>query len=223
MLRAAIEAHHGYVFNVAGDAFCAARISVRASGGWNWSMPTCGPPPSGACRATRHSSACGSRRPDRRTSGFTERAVRLFGAVAALQAAWHSRLGNTIDREEYERHLANTRSRLDPDEFAAAWAAGAQLTLEQAVADAEAIAADVAQSGTAAPTPAQAGTNLAGLTARELEVLRCLAEGLSNDQIAERLVVSTFAVRAHLRSIYSKLDVNSRTAAIHPARDAGLV
>ena len=52
-----------------------------------------------------------------------------------------------------------------------------------------------------------------GLTPREVEVLRLLARGLTNAQIAEALVVSLLTVKAHLRSIYSKLGVTSRSAA----------
>ena len=48
-----------------------------------------------------------------------------------------------------------------------------------------------------------------GLTAREVVVLRLLAQGLTDAQIAETLVISTRTVNAHLRSIYSKLDVTS--------------
>ncbi len=51
------------------------------------------------------------------------------------------------------------------------------------------------------------------LTAREVEVLRLLARGLSNAQIADKLVVSLLTVKAHLRSIYSKVGVTSRSAA----------
>jgi DNA-binding NarL/FixJ family response regulator len=55
----------------------------------------------------------------------------------------------------------------------------------------------------------------AGLTAREVEVLQLVADGLSNAEIADRLVLSQRTVHAHLRSIYDKLGVNSRTAAAH--------
>jgi len=85
--------------------------------------------------------------------------------------------------------------------FAAAWAKGCQMTPEQAFA-----MRDVP------PAPLSPGI-ADDLSARELEVLRLLAQGLTNDQIAERLVISPRTVNAHLRSIYTKLAVTSRTAA----------
>ncbi len=53
----------------------------------------------------------------------------------------------------------------------------------------------------------------AGLTMREVEVLRLVANGLTNAQIAQQLVISTRTVNAHMRSIYNKLEISSRTAA----------
>ena len=55
------------------------------------------------------------------------------------------------------------------------------------------------------------------LTAREMEVLHLLAEGLSNQQIAGTLYLSTNTVRAHLYAIYNKMGVCSRVAAVHKA------
>ena len=52
----------------------------------------------------------------------------------------------------------------------------------------------------------------AELTAREAEVLRLLAQGMTNPQIAKRLILSSHTVHAHVRSIYTKLDVNSRSS-----------
>jgi DNA-binding NarL/FixJ family response regulator len=52
-----------------------------------------------------------------------------------------------------------------------------------------------------------------GLTTRELEVLKLVAEGLSDAEVSDRLVVSRRTVHSHLRSIYRKLGVNSRGAA----------
>ena len=55
---------------------------------------------------------------------------------------------------------------------------------------------------------------VAPLSARELEVLHLIAEGLSNDAIARKLFLATSTVKVHLKHIYGKLDVNSRTQAI---------
>ncbi len=57
-------------------------------------------------------------------------------------------------------------------------------------------------------SPASSG----GLTAREVEVLRLLAQGMTNPQITKRLILSSHTVHAHVRSIYTKLDVNSRSS-----------
>jgi predicted ATPase/DNA-binding CsgD family transcriptional regulator len=76
------------------------------------------------------------------------------------------------------------------------------------------------------PAPDQAtplSAHGAAMTVREIEVLHLLAEDLSNPQIAERLVVSRRTVDAHLRSIYDKLGVKSRDAAIRVAREQGLL
>jgi DNA-binding NarL/FixJ family response regulator len=61
------------------------------------------------------------------------------------------------------------------------------------------------------------------LSARELEVLRLLATGLTDAQIAEHLVLSLHTIHAHLRTIYSKLGVTSRSAATRYAFEHQLV
>jgi LuxR family maltose regulon positive regulatory protein len=61
------------------------------------------------------------------------------------------------------------------------------------------------------------------LTERELEVLRCMVEGLKYEEIASRLVISLNTVRSHVKAIYGKLGVNNRTAAIETARQQGLL
>jgi ATP/maltotriose-dependent transcriptional regulator MalT len=57
------------------------------------------------------------------------------------------------------------------------------------------------------------------LTARELEVLQLIAEGLSNLAIAQKLFLSTGSVKVHFKHIYGKLEVNSRTQAIARLRE----
>jgi len=60
------------------------------------------------------------------------------------------------------------------------------------------------------------------LTPRELEVLELIAQGLSNSQIAEKLVITDKTVRNHITSIFGKLQVADRAQAIIKARNAGL-
>lgn len=67
------------------------------------------------------------------------------------------------------------------------------------------------------------GADPGRLSTRELEVLALVAEGLTDAEVAERLVVSLRTVHAHLRSIYRKLDVHSRTAATRYALEHRLV
>jgi len=61
------------------------------------------------------------------------------------------------------------------------------------------------------------------LSERELEVVRLVAEGLSNQQIAERLVISLPTVKTHVGNIYNKLGVGNRTRAVSRARTLGLI
>jgi len=61
------------------------------------------------------------------------------------------------------------------------------------------------------------------LSEREVEILELVAEGMSNDQIADRLYISPHTVKAHIRNIYAKLDVHNRAEAAAKARRLGLV
>lgn len=65
-------------------------------------------------------------------------------------------------------------------------------------------------------------SNPAGLTGREVEVLRLVAQGLTDAEVADRLVLSRRTVTTHLSSIYSKLGVNTRSAATRWAIEVGL-
>ncbi|RIK32242.1 MAG: DNA-binding response regulator [Anaerolineae bacterium] len=60
------------------------------------------------------------------------------------------------------------------------------------------------------------------LTERELEILRLIAQGLNNQELAQKLVLSPKTVRNHITSIFSKLQVADRAQAIVRAREAGL-
>ena len=61
------------------------------------------------------------------------------------------------------------------------------------------------------------------LSERELEVLRLLSEGKSNQAIANELVLATGTIKRHLYNIYGKLNVSSRTQCTARARELGLL
>lgn len=83
-------------------------------------------------------------------------------------------------------------------------------------------AAEATLQSTARNHPVQSSL-IEPLSERELEVLRCIADGLSNKQIAEKLVIALGTVKAHTASIYGKLEVRSRTQAVARAQELNLI
>ncbi len=61
-----------------------------------------------------------------------------------------------------------------------------------------------------------------GISKRELEVLQLISEGLSNQEIADRLFLSLNTVKTHSSNLFLKLDVKRRTQAIQKAKDLGI-
>jgi DNA-binding CsgD family transcriptional regulator len=127
-------------------------------------------------------------------------AAHLWGAAEALRETAQFAMSST-ERAAFERNVAATRIQLDPTAFTTAWSSGRALTPDQAFTMRDTLAARLSPGADD------------DLSSREREVLRLLAQGLTNTQIAERLVISPRTVNAHLRSIYNKLAVTSRTAA----------
>jgi DNA-binding NarL/FixJ family response regulator len=72
-------------------------------------------------------------------------------------------------------------------------------------------------------TAAAARSHLAELTAREMEVLRLVGNGLTNAQIAQRLVLSEATVKTHVKRVMAKLHLTSRAQAVVTAYETGLV
>jgi LuxR family transcriptional regulator, maltose regulon positive regulatory protein len=102
-------------------------------------------------------------------------------------------------RRRHDENLARASLEADPE------AAG----LDEAIRLAERVAAAAASDG--------------ALSSREREILGLVAERLSNQEIAERLVVSVRTVHSHLRSIYRKLGVGSRADAVEQGLELGLL
>jgi predicted ATPase/DNA-binding CsgD family transcriptional regulator len=159
--------------------------------------------------------------------GQTEWAAHLLGAAALLREA----LGVSpppYNLANYERTVATTRAQLGEERFAAAWAEGREMTLEQVLAE-QARATTPGQTSTVSTiqqptdTVALPPTYPDELTPREVEILRLVASGLSNAQMADKLIISPRTVHAHVRSIYSKLGITSRSSATRYAIDHKLL
>ncbi|MGH2558489.1 MAG: LuxR C-terminal-related transcriptional regulator, partial [Thermomicrobiales bacterium] len=141
--------------------------------------------------------------------GRWEKAARLYAVTAELR----ERIGAGVElwqRARHERSLALVQAALSPEIFAAASAAGRVLPLEQAIA--EALVADPPGAASAPSTDPDPATT-AGLTAREREVLRLVAAGMSDREIAGCLSISPRTIGGHVTNLLAKLGVDSRTAA----------
>ncbi|MER6845444.1 ATP-binding protein [Streptomyces platensis] len=137
-------------------------------------------------------------------AGLQERAATLLGAAdAAWQVAGSTLTGLGHLQLGHQKFEARLRKELDAAAFDASTQGGRALTLEQAVAYA---LHDSASSGP--PPPAQEAS--APLTRREREVADLVAEGMTNKQIAARLVISRRTVEGHVDRILTKMGFTSR-------------
>jgi DNA-binding CsgD family transcriptional regulator len=148
------------------------------------------------------------------------RTAHLAGVVDAVSEALSLPL-NTTELALLNRHLEPVRNTIGEATYAAPHEAGSKWSVEQT------IRVTLAPPDAAAPAAHKPATSCApklpnSLTARELEVLRMVANGLKNVQVADELVISPRTVDTHLVSIYSKLGVNSRSAATRIALEHNL-
>jgi DNA-binding NarL/FixJ family response regulator len=110
------------------------------------------------------------------------------------------------------------RTQLGEKGFNAAWVEGRTMTPEQAFNVRGPVTISTSTLPAKFPT-----TYPDGLTAREVEVLRLVARGLTNEQVAEQLVISPRTVNTHLTSIFGKIGVSSRAAATRFAIEHHLI
>ncbi|HKV58643.1 MAG TPA: tetratricopeptide repeat protein, partial [Ktedonobacteraceae bacterium] len=136
-------------------------------------------------------------------------AAQLWGVSEVLREASNIPVP-LVERADYERAVSAVRTQLGERAFAAAWSEGRSLTAEQALAAKGQKQTTVPSAPTSEPSSTAYPDRL---TAREVEVLRLLASGLTDLKIAEKLVLSPRTVHTHISSIYIKLGITSRSAA----------
>ena len=148
------------------------------------------------------------------SAGHEVGAARLFGAASALREMIEAPIPDP-DKVIYASVVDSVRSILGKSRFSTAWNEGWMLSVHEAADEATTLA-------TSAPIPPAPPAPTIGLSEREIEVLRLIASGLTNGQAADRLYLSRRTVDAHLRRIYDKLDLPSRTDAIRFAHEHGI-
>ncbi|HEY7124183.1 MAG TPA: tetratricopeptide repeat protein [Ktedonobacterales bacterium] len=141
--------------------------------------------------------------------GVFARAAQLWGEAEALRQSSDVPLP-PIERIEYDRAVAAARSHLSDAIFVAAWKLGRALVPAPTPA--------TQQEAPGLPEPLASTTPVAsypaGLTAREVEVLRLVARGLTNNQMAEELGLSEKTIAHHLTHIFHKTTSENRAAAV---------
>jgi DNA-binding CsgD family transcriptional regulator len=153
-------------------------------------------------------------------------AMRLLGAAEALYERIAAvPIPGTLNVHEFL--TAAACAQMGEEACTTTLAEGRAMTPEQALAAREPVTAPAMQAEPV-PAPYVPRTPISpaypdGLTAREVEVLRLVAQGMTNEQVAEQLVISPRTVSTHLTSIFGKIDVSTRSAATRYAIDHHLV
>jgi predicted ATPase/DNA-binding CsgD family transcriptional regulator len=147
--------------------------------------------------------------------GQAEAAARLWGAAEALRESLNISLA-PIEVSYYDPLMDAARSKVDPEAWEVAWAEGRAMPPEKAVEYALSTLASSAKAPSTMRYPAD-------LSVREVEVLRLVARGMTNAQIAQELYISPRTVNAHLGSVYHKIGFHSRAEATRFAAEHDLL
>ncbi len=122
-----------------------------------------------------------------------------------------------------DQRLVELRTQVPEEAFQAARSRGELLDLDTVMADLRQRAAAIPVAHVGRPAPVTSQYLVEPLSSRELEVLTLMAEGLSNAEIADYLVVSLSTVKKHINHMFAKLGANSRTRALVLARELELL
>ena len=149
-------------------------------------------------------------------------AVRLWATAARLREEIQTAL-MPGQLPVHERAVEQTRLLLGEKTFTALWNDGRVLSVDEVWAARHRPIPNVHDTLQRLPSKKKSPRYPAGLSTREMEVLRLVAQGLSDAEVAEQLIISTRTVTTHLTSIYNKLGINSRAAAVRFAADHHLL
>ena len=148
------------------------------------------------------------------SQGWPVHAARLWGLAEGMSETYGTHFPPAVRTLiDYEGRLAAARSQLDEASLTAAWDEGRAMSPEQAV--------EYEQEQDPEPTAPEPFP--AGLSAREVEVLRLVATGMTDAEVAKKLFISPRTVNWHLGSIYRKLGFHSRAEATRFAVEQGLI
>jgi len=124
----------------------------------------------------------------------------------------------------YEQFTASVCIQLGEEAFQAAQAEGRGMTAEQALTAKGPVAMSMPiPASLPSPPPTKPSNSPSSLTAREIEVLRLVAQGMTNEQMAKQLVISPRTINTHLTSIFGKIGVSTRSGATRYAIDHHLI
>jgi predicted ATPase/DNA-binding NarL/FixJ family response regulator len=149
------------------------------------------------------------------SQGQSIRSARLWGAAESLLDTIGSMLA-PVERQLYEPYIAAARARIGELAWKAAWLEGRTMSPEQAIEYA-------LETPEPLEEPEAPPAYPAGLSAREVEVLRHVAQGMTNAQIAKTLFISRRTVTTHLSSVYNKIGYHSRAEATRFASEHALL
>ncbi len=150
-------------------------------------------------------------------AGLPERAVQFLATADALREGLSAPLAQAY-RQRREQEIDEYTIQIGENAFAENWSVGRNMSLTHT----QGMIANIRITGPASSKEATESYP-AGLTPREVDVLRLLASGMTDAHIAQKLVLSPRTVNTHLRSIYAKLAVSSRSAATRFAVENNLV
>ena len=153
--------------------------------------------------------------------GKYEWAAQIWGAAGVMRDSI-GQPHTPVEQVMYDSSIKAVRRHLGEQAFETVYERGRWMSPDQVLQ--EQVTIPLSPSTSPAPNARKMPkSNPDGLTPREVEVLRLVAQGLTNDQVANRLIISPRTVDTHLTSIYGKIGVSSRSAATRYAMEHDIV